>query len=402
MLVEDLLEFYNGFLFSIIMCYITCRLNSDLKNVSFPKYICSSLIITAVLFAINVFVPDINMIVRAAALISCVVFVMLLIYRYSLYHSTITAFFGVILIGFAELFVALAYAYPLKLTLDKYRSSFVHITAGGILSFLFIYFILKLMADNFIKVRKRIYKKYPRFTLLLCANMLTVFIILLFVFSLLGYYSGFNAISGGNNPMYLSIILISVVLLASISGTIYLINFFILNRIKYDRLKLDNVMDGMTNTLNRVSGLRFIEEQLEICKKSEHSLTICYVDVNDLKIINDMLGHKEGDRLIKTIVAAIKENIRETDVISRLGGDEFVIVFPGCSTDYAAKVLNRISEKLKQLKPLSTDEEYTISISFGFSEYEGDCHTTVDMLLDKADHQMYLNKRAIKSMANFI
>ena len=163
-------------------------------------------------------------------------------------------------------------------------------------------------------------------------------------------------------------------------------------------MKMTNLKDVMTGTLNRGSGLKFIEEQLELCKKQKKSLTVCYIDVNDLKVINDMLGHREGDFLIKTVIRTIKNNIRETDVISRLGGDEFVIVFPGCTMEYSEKVMNRISGELKQLKPFSK-KDYTISISYGFSRYDGENDITVDGLLDAADRQMYRNKRATKAMA---
>lgn len=399
MLVGKLLEFYNGFLYSIIMCYIVYRLNTDLKAVSILKYICNSLVIAMVLFVFNALDTDINYVVRMTAIVLCVIFTIFVFNRYSIYHSTVTAVFGSVLLGFAELFVSLAYVYPLKLTLDKYRSSFVHITVGEILAFLFVYLVLRLIGDSFIKVRKRVHIKYNKFTILLCANLIAVFVVLLFVFSLFSYYFNFAAAGSRSSTLYMSIVIVSAVLIASIIGTIYLINFFILNRIKYEKLKLDNAMDLMTDTLNRVSGLKFLEDQIEHCKNSSDYLTLCYVDVNDLKLINDMLGHREGDQLIKTIAAVIKENIRETDVISRLGGDEFVIIFPGCTMDYAEKVLDRISEKLREIKLFKTDEEYTISISFGFSQYNGEYGTTADILLDKADHQMYLNKRALKSLA---
>jgi diguanylate cyclase (GGDEF)-like protein len=158
-----------------------------------------------------------------------------------------------------------------------------------------------------------------------------------------------------------------------------------------------HVMDVMTDTLNRVSGLKFIEEQLKMCKNFNKNLAICFIDINDLKVINDMHGHRKGDELIKVIVGTIKENIRETDVISRLGGDEFVVIFPGCNIEYGKKVMKRINERLRELD-LFDAEDYIVSISYGFSEYDGDADITVDHLLDKADQQMYLNKRAIKAL----
>lgn len=397
MLINQLLELYNGFLTAVIMCYIIYRLNADLKRASALNYLLSSLVITLSVFLIDFMFPDMIRAVMLMSDILIVTFVIRVLHKFSIYYSVLTAVFGTILIGFADAFVALTYAFPLKLTSQEFRTHFIHISIGSALMFLFIYILLKFIANNFIKVRKRIHKKYSNFTVLLSVNLASVFAILLFVYSIFGYYMDYQAISNRGDTAYYSLLIIIIVLIISIVGTLYLINCFIFYSLKYDKLKMIHVMDTMTDTLNRGSGLRFIENQIEICKKSKKTLIICYIDINDLKVINDKLGHREGDQLIKAIVRTIKENIRGTDVISRLGGDEFVIAFPGCTIEYGEKVMKRISEKLKHLS-LFKSEEYIISISYGFSEYGGNCEITVEGLLDQADHQMYLNKRAIKAI----
>ncbi len=398
MLVIGLLELYSAFLSSFTICYIIYKLNTDLKRVPIINYILSGLVLAMIETVVNLSLPDLNVFLRVMILSLSALFVIMLINRYSMYYAAISVFFSMLIIGLGDLLISLIYAYPLRLTRVEYRSNYFHITLGGLLIFLFCYFILKLVSDNFMKARKRVYKKHNRFTILLCGNLITVFVILLFVFSLFNYSIEFQGMIKRNNIIFMSGIFVLIVLIASIVGTVYLINYFLLNRIKYDRLKMNNIKDVMTGTLNRGSGIKFIEDQLEVCKNMKKTMTICYIDVNDLKVINDMLGHREGDYLIKTIVRTIKENIRETDVISRLGGDEFVIVFPGCTMDYTEKLMDRISGKLRQLKPFS-NKDYTISISYGFSQYDGEKEITVDGLLDKADHQMYQNKRALKAMA---
>lgn len=395
MLASQLLGFYNGLLMSIVMCYIIYRLNKDLKRAPVLNYVCSTLII-GILFLINGNLSDIHLAVRMMVSILAIVFVIMLFFKYSCYYSLLTAFLGVVLMGLGDILVALVYAYPLKLNADLFKSNFLHITAGGILMFLFVFCVLYFIADNYMKARRRIHNKYNKLTLLFSVNLVAVFVILLFVMSLTKYYFDSRLIQSSSKSVYFSIVIIAAVLLSSIIGTLYIINYFIFNKVRYDRLRRHHIMDVMTDTLSRGSGLKFIEEQLDICKRYSEELTVCYVDINDLKIINDMLGHREGDQLIKTIVGTIKENIRESDVISRLGGDEFVIVFPGCSMDYAEKVLERITGSLKTLKPYKP--EYTLSISYGFSQYDGKSDITVDGLLEQADHRMYVNKRAIKAM----
>lgn len=398
MLANIGLEFYSAFIATLTICYIIYRINTDLKKVSVKNYIISSLSIASILTVVNVLIPDMNMGLELIVLSTTILVIVIPFYKYNMYYTTISVFFSVLIISLGDLLVSIVSTELLKLNQAELRSNFVYVTIGRLISFLFSYIVLQCFADDFIKARKRIYKNHKKFMILLCGNLITVFVILLFVLSLYSFTFELREVVIRNNILFVSAIIIAGVLLASIAGTLYLINYVLLNRLKYDRLKMDNLKDIMTGTLNRNSGLKYIEEQLVQCKKQKKSMTLCYIDVNDLKVINDMLGHREGDFLIKTVIATIKKNIRETDVISRLGGDEFVIVFPGCKMDYSERVMERICGELRQLKPF-VNKDYTISISYGFSEYNGELDITVESLLDKADHQMYKNKRAIKAMA---
>ncbi len=397
MLFSIILESYSALLSSITICYIIYRLNTDLKKVPLINYVFSSLSIASIVALINVTMPDSIIGIKIIGYILAAVFIIMIFCKYNMYYTIVSVFLGLLILGFGELLVTLVYIYPLKLDKLEFSGSFIYVTIGDLLIFLFSYLILKFISNDFIKARKRIYNNNKRLMILLFGNLITVFVILLFLFSLFDYTTEFQYNIIQNGRIYMNVIIIVAVLITSIVGTIYLINYFLLNRIKYDRLKMNNLKDVMTGTLNRGSGLKYIEDQLELCKKQKKSLTVCYIDVNDLKVINDMLGHREGDFLIKTVICTIKNNIRETDVISRLGGDEFVIVFPGCTMEYSEKVMHRISGELKQLKPFS-NKGYTISISYGFSQYDGETDITVDGLLDMADRQMYRNKRAIKAM----
>lgn len=397
MLINQLLEIYNVILNSIIMCYIIYRLNADLKKAPALNYFFSSLIIVLIICMIKFMFPEIDKVMSLTLDILILTFVIKSLHKYSLYYSLITAILGIVLLGFAETFSAITYILPLRLNALEYKSNFIHISVGSTLMFIVTFVLLKFIANNFIKARRRVYKKHKKLTVLLSVNLISVFVILLFVYGTFGFYMEYKIISDMGNAAYYGLAITSIILIASIIGTLYLINYFILNSLKYDRLKMSRDLDAMTDTLNRSSGLRFIEDQLQICKMSKKDLTICYIDVNDLKVINDMLGHREGDQLIKAIVKAVKENIRETDVISRLGGDEFVIIFPGCNIEYGEKVMGRISNKVKNLD-IFKSYKYTVSISYGFSEYGGNCEITVDGLLHQADQQMYVNKRALKAI----
>ncbi|MEH7331228.1 GGDEF domain-containing protein [Neobacillus drentensis] len=83
-------------------------------------------------------------------------------------------------------------------------------------------------------------------------------------------------------------------------------------------------IDMLTGIRNRRSGIELLRELL---KEDKQEFIICYIDINNLKIVNDRFGHSIGDDLIKTCCETISENLDHQDVLFRLGGDEFIVIF---------------------------------------------------------------------------
>ncbi|MCK4395320.1 PAS domain S-box protein [candidate division WOR-3 bacterium] len=149
--------------------------------------------------------------------------------------------------------------------------------------------------------------------------------------------------------------------------------------------------DVLTGVLNRGHALLLFGKQLQISRRNKQKLSICYVDVDRLKDINDTYGHQEGDEALKLISKFLKETPREADIVCRLGGDEFLMILPQCPIDQAKFVWERIANKLtafnaKMIKP------YIISLSCGFAEYNPDDEKSVDKLIAIADQEMYKDK----------
>ncbi|NLY85451.1 MAG: GGDEF domain-containing protein [Tissierellia bacterium] len=98
------------------------------------------------------------------------------------------------------------------------------------------------------------------------------------------------------------------------------------------------VYDGLTKVYNRRSGIPKLSRMI-----SSHDgykvFSLCYIDINGLKKVNDELGHKYGDDLILTVVKVVKRNIREDDFVIRLGGDEFLIVFQEAGLPIAKNII---------------------------------------------------------------
>ncbi|GAH20388.1 unnamed protein product, partial [marine sediment metagenome] len=149
--------------------------------------------------------------------------------------------------------------------------------------------------------------------------------------------------------------------------------------------------DVLTGVLNRGHALLLFGKQLQVSRRNKQKLSICYVDVDRLKDINDTYGHQEGDEALKLISKFLEETPREADIVCRLGGDEFLMILPQCPIDQAKSVWERIANKLtafnaKMIKP------YIISLSCGFAEYNPDAEKSVDKLIAIADQEMYKDK----------
>jgi len=151
-------------------------------------------------------------------------------------------------------------------------------------------------------------------------------------------------------------------------------------------------IDVLTDVYNRRSGLLLFRQQLQLAQRNRQKLCVCYVDTDFLKTINDVYGHAEGDEVLKTISAIMKESLRKIDIICRLGGDEFLLVFPQCAMKQAVYIWNRIDEKINSFNTKKT-KPYSISLSRGFAEYDPNHAKSADQLIMMADKEMYIHKR---------
>lgn len=111
-------------------------------------------------------------------------------------------------------------------------------------------------------------------------------------------------------------------------------------------LALEGV-DHLTGALRRRVGLAAIQRELGRSDRSREPLTLVFLDVNGLKLINDGHGHLAGDEVLRAVVRCIAEQLRSSDLIVRFGGDEFLIVLPGQDTGTARRRFRDISARLK-------------------------------------------------------
>lgn len=153
--------------------------------------------------------------------------------------------------------------------------------------------------------------------------------------------------------------------------------------------------DPLTGLLTRKEGLAFLEKQLEFARFNSAKVVVCFIDVNDLKYVNDTFGHKEGDYLLKTITSTIKNTARENDTLFRYGGDEFILVLYNVNKETAKHVWNRMMVNLDKINQ-NHQKPYQLSASVGFSEYDYNIRQSIPELIEEADQEMYKNKLEFK------
>jgi diguanylate cyclase (GGDEF)-like protein/PAS domain S-box-containing protein len=163
---------------------------------------------------------------------------------------------------------------------------------------------------------------------------------------------------------------------------------------KEERLNRYATTDEMTGIYNRRTGIAILQRAIDIAHARTSPLSICYLDVNNLKYANDTYGHGEGDSLILLIIQAIENQIRRSDTLCRMGGDEFLIIFPDCDKTQAQKIASAIVETVNEynrqnLKP------YTIGFSYGIEQFEKE--QTLQEFVALADKSMYAEKRRFHS-----
>ncbi len=155
--------------------------------------------------------------------------------------------------------------------------------------------------------------------------------------------------------------------------------------------------DTLTGVFNRRMGLAILEKELSLMQRLGAPLSVCFADINNLKDVNDRLGHEEGDRLITGSVEALRSTIRDLDSVARLGGDEFLLVLPQCTALQASLVISRADAFLAEINARE-EKPYAISLSYGIAEYHSGSGESADELVARADQAMYEDKRHRKGI----
>jgi diguanylate cyclase (GGDEF)-like protein/PAS domain S-box-containing protein len=157
------------------------------------------------------------------------------------------------------------------------------------------------------------------------------------------------------------------------------------------RLSIEASHDSLTGLINRREMERRLERALQTARQDcvEHAL--CYLDLDQFKVINDVCGHMGGDELLRQLGKALPLEVRHRDTLARLGGDEFALLMEHCSMAQGRRVAQALLQRVEDFRFIWGDKSFRIGVSIGLVPIHAESES-VTAVLGAADAACYAAK----------
>lgn len=161
---------------------------------------------------------------------------------------------------------------------------------------------------------------------------------------------------------------------------------------KNNQLNHLSVSDELTGLYNRRGFMDKTAQLITAPENDGRRAIIVYADMDNLKLVNDKFGHKDGDFALKSIANTLRSSFRDTDIVGRIGGDEFVAFAFLDSDDFVEKLHKNLEKHSKHVNE-TCGKPYYIDISVGISECTCSPSTSIEDVMSEADTALYINKK---------
>jgi len=151
------------------------------------------------------------------------------------------------------------------------------------------------------------------------------------------------------------------------------------------------IHDNLTGLPNRAEFERHLQEALVSAKQENRQHILCYLDLDQFKIVNDTCGHVAGDELLRQITGLLRSKVRDTDVLARLGGDEFGVLLKYCDPQHAPMVAETLCKAVKDFRFHWDEHSFETGVSIGLATISRDSESLADVL-SAADVSCYAAK----------
>jgi diguanylate cyclase (GGDEF)-like protein len=149
-----------------------------------------------------------------------------------------------------------------------------------------------------------------------------------------------------------------------------------------------SLTDPLTGLSNRRAFFSVANQQLKLYHRTGTAFRLLFVDVNDMKTINDAFGHTAGDDALRTVAETLRTSFRRSDIVARIGGDEFCVLM---AEGDPAPAIERLHVLLGGRQE-NGEDAYPLSVSVGVATFDPTRHSSVDDLVADADDRMYVEK----------
>jgi diguanylate cyclase (GGDEF)-like protein len=156
--------------------------------------------------------------------------------------------------------------------------------------------------------------------------------------------------------------------------------------------------DALLPVPNRRAFVRELNRMISFAERYGAPSTLVFIDLNDMKQINDQYGHEAGDKALFHVARLLTENVRGTDVIGRLGGDEFGVILAQADENVGAEKAASLAQLIADNPMQLGNDMIRMSLAYGTYTFRSGDHP--DDALDKADKAMYENKKEQKGEDN--
>lgn len=157
-----------------------------------------------------------------------------------------------------------------------------------------------------------------------------------------------------------------------------------------EEAKLESKEDFLTKVSTKRALMNEIQRIEEAYKRYGTDYSICFVDIDYFKKINDTYGHEAGDVILSAVAQVLKKNARKVDFVGRYGGEEFVILLPSTGLKDSVKFGDKLRSMIENFKFIYKNERIKVTISSGIATRSANLSET--MTLEAADKMLYLSK----------
>ncbi|MBW7472045.1 diguanylate cyclase [Marinobacter sp. M216] len=168
-----------------------------------------------------------------------------------------------------------------------------------------------------------------------------------------------------------------------------------------EKLLSQSIRDPMTGLHNRRYLMPRLNELVERAERYDENFTVAMLDIDHFKQINDSIGHLGGDYTLRRFADILIDLVRSTDVVARFGGEEFMVVFPDTEQATVHQTISRILDAVRHGRFVFEGREIPLTVSAGLASVRerDDSMISVDTVIGRADHRLYLAKQAGRDCA---